>query len=221
MNILTTEIHDSTTQSIREILWNLGWWNILLVGALALLVVQTYAHLVPRKTLTERARKLIENVLQFACASLTYQYKSFNIRAIITLINNDGKTRTTRFSYNVKPDPERTATFPLEFGVTGEAIINRKVVVRELPSDHMKTYPPEVRRLILPELKWVLAAPVYLPEKSEAGPVGVLAFDSTEWLSKIGFDSRRAMDVAQAWADLIGDILSWAEITKLYHHGRH
>lgn len=220
INILTIKIYTNPINKLIEVMWSLGSWNILLIMGFGSIILHIYLLSIPQDTVKRIGSKLIESVLEAACSSLIYHRKDLSIRAIVTLVDKSSRTRTTRFSYNIRPDPERTATFPIEFGVTGEAIINRMVVAKELPEDHMNTYPLKIRRLILPELKCVLAAPIYLPEDREAGPIGVLAFDSTDPISKSNFDSRQAKDVAQAWADIVGTILGQTYILKLYHYAK-
>jgi hypothetical protein len=207
VNIITIKLSSIPSHSFLDAFWEIRSWNALILLALLIIIIQSTLLSAPQKTFREIGSRLIEDVLAAACASLKYHNKDINLRAIVTIIDKSGRTRTTKYSYNVRPDPERTATFPVGFGVTGEAIINRKVIAQELPPNHMETYHKEIRKLILPELKTVLAAPIYLPDKRESGPIGVLAFDSTDDFSKTLFESRNAKDIAQAWADIIGDIL--------------
>lgn len=197
-----------------EIFNLLGYWNALLVVGSGSIVLQTYLSTIPRTTLKRIGDNLMKNGLEAACISLTYRQKDMNIRAIVTLVDKSGSTRTTRYSHNVRPDPERTATFPVNFGITGKAFTKRMVVAQDVRPDHMSRYPPEIQPMILPELRCVLAAPIYTTEQREAVPIGVLAFDSTEPLSETKFDTRTAKDVAQAWADLIGDILGWMHVSR-------
>ena len=65
------------------------------------------------------------------------------------MINQNGTTRTTRYSHNVRADPERMATFPVGFGVAGEAITNRKVVFKVLPVDYVEKLPENIKNRVL------------------------------------------------------------------------
>ncbi len=218
VNLITTIINADPTRNITQLIGEMKIWNILPVIGFIALLLQTYIQLNPRLLYIDSTKRLIESVLEPACRSLSISRKNRTIRVIVTMINKDKKTRTTRFTYNMRPDPERTGTYPIDFGVCGIAILNGNAVMNELPPNHMSTYPPEVRPFILPELKWVLAAPIFLPEKSDAGPIGVLAFDGTEPWSTVELDSRQAKDIVQAWADVIGELLGAAKVMDLSHY---
>jgi len=217
INIFTSNLTTNPESSPNDIIWSLGMWNYLLVLGFSFLLLQTNLLSIPRHTLQTMGHELMEFGLETACSSLTYHRKNANIRAIVTLIDKSQQTRTTKYSYNVRPDPERTASFPIYFGVTGEAIKTHKVVATDLSQDHMETYSEDIRTLILPELQSVIAAPIYVPDRRRAGPIGVLAFDSSEPLSKLKLDTREAKNVAQMWADLIGYILSTTYISDIVH----
>lgn len=216
INIFTSNIITKSTDIIK-VVEDLGNWNLLLVAGVLGVIIQTYLSIVPKIIIENFGAQLIDHVLQAATMSLGFHRKDASIRAIVTLLDKSGTTRRTRYYFNTRPDPERTAAFPAEFGVTGEALIHKKVVASELSEDHMDSYTPEIRELILPELKSIIAAPIFLPDTRNLGPIGVLAFDSTEPISKTKFNSRKAKDVVQSWADLLGEILG-STTKELYYY---
>jgi hypothetical protein len=218
INIVTNKLAEQPFGQVLNIILNLGFSNIFLLIGFTATLLSVYIASFPPTLLNKIGRKLIDDILEAACKSLTSQNNNANVRAIVMLIDNSTKTRTTYFSYNTRPDPERNATLEVKFGVMGKSLIERRVIFQELPSDHIDTYPSEIRSLILPDLKWVLSAPIYLPEKQKAGPIGVLAFDGTDLPSVIGLDNRHVMDVSQAWADIIGEILGQINVVKSNHH---
>jgi hypothetical protein len=91
--------------------------------------------------------------------------------------------------------------------VTGDAFKLRTAVARKLPANHIETYPAEVQPIIAPNLKCVLAVPIFDPGDPPGPLLGILAFDSFESIKTIGFDSRESKLIAQSWADLVSEVI--------------
>lgn len=213
VNLLSRELGPNTSTSLIESIMGLKEWNLLLLLTLVCTILQTVLSRMPQRAISAIIDRLIVEILEAACLSIKSDNRDRHIRAIVTLIDRGGKTRTTRYTYGVRPDPERKAKFPVDFGVTGEAIRLGTVIAQELPRDHLTTYPASVRDLILPNLRCVLAAPIYNPSSNSRRMLGVLAFDSTMSMDTMKFNSHGVKDVAQAWADIIGSMLTGADVT--------
>jgi len=208
VNVLTNAMASSRpVGSVRAVVGALGLWNVLAVLAVVILCFQTYLAQAPAAELRASRSEIITKILELACRSLIYPHRNRHIRAIVTLCDKEHRTRRTTYTYNVRPDPERTATFPVDFGITGEAYVNRAAVARELPADHLAAYEPGVRRLILPGLRCVMGVPLFDPSRQDGPPLGVLAFDSEESMTTLRWDRRDALDLAQAWADLVAELV--------------
>jgi len=151
--------------------------------------------------------KFIEQLLCSACESLIFPHKDARIRAVILKLDYLNKKRYTVYSYNARPDPEKTAELPLLFGVVGECIKRKMPVIEELPMNHIETYDSDVQSKITKELRGVIAAPIF-DSDSHNDISFVLAFDilkipNVEFtFFQMNFDRRTLLDIAQSWAEI-------------------
>ena len=72
--------------------------------------------------------------------------------------------------------------------------------------DSIITSSPQNAQYVDPDLKCVLAAPIY-SLKSRDKVIAVLAFDSIEPLEKIKFNTRKSKEIAQMWADVLSHVI--------------
>jgi hypothetical protein len=205
--LLSSQLSQNPQITLKVAIEALGLRNLLFIFSVLIFAFQIYLNSIPIKTIRDSKKRIIEEILEAACRSLIYPNKNLHIRAIVTLCDHKKGIRQTMYSYNTRPDPERVAIFPIDFGVTGEAYKTRTVVARQLPDDHISTYPDEVKSSVATDLKSVLALPILNPDNFRAPLLGILAFDSCEKIDTIGFNSRESFDIAQSWADLIGEVL--------------
>jgi hypothetical protein len=190
-----------------RLIWYLGSWNLLPLACIILLLIQYRVARYAARKLSACADEIIEDILSAASRSLIFPQMSKHIRAIVTVrVGNTGR-RITRYEYNTEPDPERVASFPLFFGVTGRAYKSRSTVVLELTDEYKGEMDEQVRPLILPNLRTVMAAPLLESRDPQDEPLGVLAFDSVLTPNKLYFDRPEARSLAQAWADIIAKLL--------------
>ncbi len=194
-------------QRIWTAIQSLGSWNFLVFLAFFLFLFQIYLSYLPYKDIKTLKKRIIEQILEAASRSLIYPNKDMHIRAVITICDYKKNIRRTTYSYNIQADPERTATFPIDFGVTGEALRIRAAVSKSLPRNHILTYPQDVQLVIAPELRCVLAVPIFDPRNPAGNIIGILAFDSFERIKNIEFDKRESKVIAQSWADVISEVL--------------
>jgi len=205
-NVLTNG-SDEPGSDLPSTLEDLGMWNLLPFVAMGILALNLYIGALPSLSLNRVRKQLIEDILASACRSLIRPNFSRHIRAIITICDYRQGCRRTTYTYNVRADPERTASFPFDFGVTGEAYTVKAAVARELPDNHLETYSPEIRPLIYPQLRCVLAVPLFNPLDPAGRLLGILAFDTAESMQTMRFDNREVKDLAQSWGDLISQLL--------------
>ena len=165
--------------SIISAVIELKGYNILLIVSVALFVFQIYFGVLERSKDSDDKEKLVNSILKAACNTLVYPENDLHIRAIITLCDYKKNTRTTAYSYNIEFAPERTATYSIDFGITGQAVLKKIPIAEALPENHISNYSEENRRYVEPDLKCVLAAPIFsLNNRSKV--IAVLAFDSIE-----------------------------------------
>lgn len=185
---------------------NLKYHNISLLIFVALFILQIYLGFIERTQEENETERVVNSILMAACNTLIYPHNNLHIRAIVTVCDYKQKTRTTRYAYNIESAPERTATYDIDFGITGQAVMKKVPVAEALPENHVNTYSDNNGRYVEPELKCVLAAPIFsLQEKNKV--IAVLAFDSTEALEKMKFNTRRSREIAQMWADVLSHII--------------
>jgi hypothetical protein len=207
INVLTGDLAETPRQRLAQTIWHMGSWNVVLGVCVGLLLVQYRAMRSADRRLSISADELIQDILAAASQSILFPHKSKHLRAIVTVRDGTTGRRVTRYAFNTAPDPERVASFPLFFGVTGEAYKTRSVVLHELPADHVSSYEDEVQPLIFPDLRTVLAAPLLQSNDPNDEPLGVLAFDSVLPPSKLFFDHPEARQLAQLWADIVAKLL--------------
>lgn len=207
VNVLTGALTDANRRSFAEELRQLKYWHLCILVAVALTAAEIWVARASERRLRVAADDLINRTLEAACKSLTFPRSTRHIRAIVTVREGQTGRRATRYWYQVAADPERTASYPLDFGVTGQAYTTRSVVLQELPSNHMTTYEADIRRAVYPEIRTVMAAPLLASEDGRDQPLGVLAFDSTLPPEKLSFGRPEARDLAQAWADIVARLL--------------
>jgi len=210
INIYTGLALEHFDTNVVKIVPECGWWNLLVPFFLVTLWLQFYVSRLPELQFEQIQGRLITRVLEAACRSLVYpkSLDEAHIRAIVSLVDEGKENRLTRFSFNTNPDPERLGKWPVSFGVTGEAMSGRQVVLRELPPGHHTTYSDEVKREVLKDIKTILAAPLLDPRAPRDLPLGVVAFDSIMSIKELGFTGREIRFVAQAWADVLSIILT-------------
>lgn len=210
VNLLTTELNVPNTNFI-EAVKKLNLWNILLIFSLFLYLYQIRVSKLPYNSIIEKKKQIIEDILRAACISLIYPNLDLHIRAVITICDYVQSIRITKYSYNIEADPERTAIFPIDFGVTGEALMKRAAVAKPLSRAHKATYPENVKDVIADPLKCVLAVPIFDSRNERAPVIGILAFDSFENITTVGFSNRESYKIAQMWADLISKLITIEE----------
>ena len=207
VNILTSQIGARQKSGLFSLVLHMGSWNLLLAICVVLLIVQYRVATHADRRLSITADEIIQDILAAASKSMVFPQVTKHIRAIVTVRVGKTGRRVTRYAYNTAPDPERVASFPLLFGVTGEAYKTRSAVLHELPTNHVQTYEDEVQPLILPQLRTVLAAPLLQSYDVKDEPLGVLAFDSVLPPNRLFFDKPEARQLAQLWADIIAKLL--------------
>lgn len=185
---------------------NLKYFNIFLAVSTILTFLQIYLGFLGKKQDEGEKEQLVNSILQAACNSLIYPNSNLHIRAIITKCDYKNKIRKTCYAYNIESNPERTAIYDLDFGVTGQAILKKIPIAEALPENHVSTYSEENGKYVDPDLKCVLAAPIFSAfDKSHV--IAVLAFDSCETLQKMKFDTKKSREIAQMWADALTHII--------------
>lgn len=210
VNALTEQLLKSQ-ESILNIVLSIKYWNLLVLFAIFLTYFQLKSSTKVSMSVISMRETLINTILKAACEALIYPSQTTHIRAIVTLVDINCKTRTTKYFYNTSGDPEQHATFPIYFGVTGKALKNKCVVSEQLPENHSTTYDNELKHTILPEVKSILAAPLLNPNDSNNKPLGVLAFDSIHDQKKMKFDKYEVRRLAQDWAMIIYEIIKRTE----------
>jgi hypothetical protein len=209
-NLLTNKLQNTTT--IWEGVKGLAWWNLLLLLVIGSASFQIYLVSLPKRLLRVTQDELISRILEAACKTMIYPRMNRHIRAIVTIREGRSGQRRTKYNFNADSDPERVASYPLEFGVTGKAYKLRAVVVEELPIDHHGKYKRSIKDCVLPEIRSILAAPILGSLLEEEEPLGVLAFDSVLPLEDIEFNKLEARELAQRWADILAQIIITTEI---------
>lgn len=207
INLLTTSLAGDKSGGLPQEVADLKWWNLVWLLSAAGLWAQIYVSGLPRRHLMSQKDELIRAILEAACRTFIYPTSTRHIRAFVTLRDGSTGRRVTRYYYNAEGDPERTASYPLAFGITGQAYVARSVVAAELPPDHHAHYDSDAQGGVLPQVRSILAAPILQSDRHEDEPFGVLAFDTTLPMKTVKFDQLPARAVAQGWADILALLL--------------
>lgn len=179
-------------------------WIYLSISAISF-ICQLWLSQESEKAESSHKSRLINSILEEACRSLVYPGK-LHVRAIVTMCDYKKQKRKTVYGYNIGISPERFAEYDIDFGVTGKAFLLRRPVAESLPNDHITTYDNHHASIVESRLKCVLAAPIFSQKNSEK-VIGILAFDSTDTIEKLKFDSDSSKKIAQGWADIISVVL--------------
>lgn len=147
--------------SILNAFLALKHYNILLIISILLFSFQVYFGFLEREQESGKKEKLVNSILKASCNSLVYPHSNLHIRSIVTVCDYKKKTRTTRYSYNIESAPERTATYDIDFGTTGQAVLKKIPIAESLPENHISTYSERNSQYVEPDLKCVLAAPIF------------------------------------------------------------
>lgn len=207
INLITNQYPLKEGQSFSDALKSLGLYNLLPFILLLLILAQVILSTRPYRTMGKIQRFLVRKILETACKSLIHPHETRHIRAIVTLVDYSDKSnpkRKTAYTYNAEADPERYGIYPVDFGITGEAFRTKSVIVKELPKKHYDTYDEDTKKNVLPQIRTIMAAPIY-SDSDEL--IGILAFDTTLSLSTVKFDTSHARSIAQSWADILGFII--------------
>lgn len=183
-----------------------GYYNILFAISIILLIMQIKVGMINKSHEKNQKEILINEILKSACKTLVYPDTHHSIRSCVTICNYKTGKRVTRYSYNLEADPERTAIVDIDFGITGDAIKRKVPVAGGLRENHMDDYPPNNGKYICPDIRCVLAAPIF-SKKNQREVIGVLAFDSFETLEEMKFNTHQSKEIAQMWADILSDLI--------------
>lgn len=183
-----------------------GYYNIILGISIIIFTFQIKVGTINRIHEETKKEALINEMLKSACRTLVYPNVNRNIRSCVTICDFKTGKRATKYSYNLEADPERNAVVDIDFGITGDAIKRKVPVAGGLSENHMDEYSPENGRYICPDIRCVLAAPIF-SKNNRSEVVGVIAFDSFETIEKMKFDTHQSKEIAQMWADIISDML--------------
>lgn len=159
------------------------------------------------------SKELIENILMTACESLSHQYKDFKVRAIVAKCDYLNNVRKTIYSYNAKPDPEKVAVLPLDFGVVGECLKRKNAIYRELEENHIDTYDEEIKTKISPELKAIIAAPIFKLNDENYNITAILAIDILDVdnknidMSNYNLNDKAMLEIVQGFADVLSFLI--------------
>lgn len=159
------------------------------------------------------SKELIENILMVACEMFSYQYHDLKIRAIVAKCDYLNRVRKTVYSYNARPDPEKVAILPLDFGVIGECLKRKSVIYQELEENHIDTYDEEIKTKISPELKAIIAAPIFRLNDENYNIISVLAFDFLDLnnnnidISKYHLNNKVILQIVQGFADILSFLI--------------
>lgn len=207
INLITNQYPLAEEQHFSDAIKALGLYNFLPFILIILIVVQVILSTRPYRTMGKIQRFLVNKILETACKSLIHPHETRHIRAIVTLVDYSDRTnpkRKTAYTYNAEADPERYGVYPVDFGITGEAFKMKSVIVKELPKKHYETYDENTKKNVLPQIRTIMAAPIYSDDHQL---IGILAFDSTLSLATVKFDTNHARSIAQSWADILGFII--------------
>lgn len=182
------------------------YYNIIFVVSIILVILQIKVGFINKIHELTRKEMLINKMLKSACKTLIYPNVNHNIRSCVTICDYETGKRETRYSYNLEADPERTAVVDIYFGITGDAIKKKIPVAGGLSENHMDEYSPENGRYICPDIRCVLAAPIF-SQKNRNNVIGVVAFDSFNTIDEMKFNTHQSKEIAQMWADIISYIL--------------
>ena len=208
INLITNQYPLGKGQHLSDVIKTLGLYNFLPFALVILIFVQVVLSTRPYRTMGKIQRFLVNKILENACKSLIHPHETRHIRAIVTLVDFSDKTnpkRKTAYTYHAEADPERYGVYPVGFGITGEAFQMKSVIVKELPKEHYDLYDENTKKNVLPQIKTVMAAPIYSDNHKL---IGILAFDTTLPLSTVKFDTNLARSIAQSWADILGFIIT-------------
>lgn len=202
VNIISDKIKEN--QNVFSMLYEVGYWNFLIIICVISLYIQVRYSILSIKY----KRETIKNILESACEALTYSNNNWHLRATVLICNYITKTKeTVYYTSNFNHSPERSATLPIGFGVTGKAINGRTVVIEELPSNHMDFYDDNVRKYITKEIRFIIAAPIFDPNNDKGKLIGVLAFDSFTGKEDVYYDEIKLKRISQRYADILSKIL--------------
>ena len=187
-------------------IFSCGYYNILLIIGITLIIFQIKVGTINKIYEETKKEALINEILKSACKTLVYPDVHHNIRSCVTICDYKTGKRSTKYSYNLEADPERTAVVDINFGITGDAIKRKIPVAGGLSENHMDDYSSENGRYICPDIRCVLAAPIF-SKKIRSQVIGVVAFDSFETLEEMKFETHQSKEIAQMWADIISNLL--------------
>jgi hypothetical protein len=204
LSLIATYIDQEKT--FIEIYRTLGNWNILLFTSIISVIFNIWIIFVSKSIQSQDKAQIINQILQNSSKALVYPSNRKHIRAIVTVCNYKKNTRKTTYAYNISASPERTAEYDIYFGITGEAIQKKVTVAKNLPYNHIDTYTEPHKTLVEPNLKCVLAAPIFSKNNPDH-VVGVLAFDSCDNLDAMKFNTFESKEIAQSWADILSHLM--------------
>lgn len=196
---------------IFEFLLKAGALNFSLIF-FALLVLIRYKLV--RNLAVHTKRDLIEKILQAVVKSLVSpnSLEQIQVRSFCHIA--DRKRKVLKFYANWSNHYNNDTGIDIPYDIPGSDIFvivkafkQNRVVVEDLPQDHLRKTPAVVKDRIWDRLKCVLAAPIRDISGRSDEVIGTLCFDSSECISIVNFDSPIAQDVCAICASCIYDLL--------------
>jgi hypothetical protein len=151
----------------------------------------------------DRRREVIGNILHATSLALIYPNSQTRYRFRTFCHLPDVETRTLRPAcmWSIHHADDYNAAIPYHGPdarpfVIAQAYNELAVIRKNLPANHLESYPPALRDKILPDLHGVLAVPICDYQPDSRGPaLGTISIDSTESLETLGFDDDKVKDV--------------------------
>lgn len=197
-----------------ERLSGLGSVNLLALGGLLALVAQVSLAGAGRRSRLRRQREEGEKLTEALLEGVLGLAKAYNpgpiYRGLVAIADFKAGVRTAVCGANIRTDPEFHLSKPIDFGVAGQAFLNRSVRADDL-DDSNRDLARDGSRVegIWKETRCVLAYPLLGADQKA---YGTLNFDSNETLARSRFGDRDVQNAIGRISDVVNYLMR--------HHGK-
>jgi hypothetical protein len=190
-------------------------WAIALFLALLMLCASapSLAARVNRIQQSRRAAEHCTKRLLSACAH-SFGYPALHVRVNIMKFSVNGQRRQVQAAtaFNMEKDPDFDLEIDATAGVSGQAVINRRLAFGDL-SLALQPGGPDwglrdaEKARVRQSLKSILSVPVFNPADPDGPLLATMQIDSDSPLGEIGFDQGQEWQLAERFADVVSLLL--------------
>lgn len=206
VNLLTNGFQQG---NIIPAIYSLGWNNIWGMATLLTFLLQIGIASLEEVPIVDREKSL-KILLEAAARSIAYPHdvEGLDIRIFCHIADKNIKALRPQAKWTHHYSDDDITAIPYsgtgaDKFIISKAFNKKRIIAENLPLDHISDYPEELKTQIKPQIRCVLAAPIWGFDNPSSTPLGTISIDSIKPLQETGFDTSDAKDIIKLIAECV------------------